>query len=364
LETNGNLISNVRLISQKIAASEFYKAKEIVSWMGAIQAQDYPMSKWAIGLRLSGSSVKKIESSIDKGDILRIHVLRPTWHFVSSDDVYWILELSSSKIKSSLKSRHKQLGLVESIISKARNIIEEKLSNGRSLTRDELANEFHKVGIRTDANRLSHILFRAEMDGIVCSGPVKNNKPTYALLYERVPYKKDLSRDEALAELAKRYFTSRCPATLEDFVWWSNLSVSDARKAIDYIKADFTSESIGTAKYLIPNSYSMPIPEKTSVHLLPAYDEFLISYKERSSSLALINNKSIVSENGIFHPTIVVNGQVEGLWKRTIQKNKVTVEMNLFQKPDLQVRKQIEKKACLFGQFLEKEIEIIQKTKT
>jgi hypothetical protein len=238
------------------------------------------------------------------------------------------------------------------------------MENGKSSTRDELAKEFNKSGIRTDANRLSHILFRAEMDGIVCSGPIKNNKPTYALLYERIPNKKDLSKDEALAELAKRYFTSRCPATLEDFVWWSNLSVSDARKAIDHIKADFTSESIGTGKYLIPNSYSKPNPEKTSVHLLPAYDEFLISYKDRSSSLALINNKSTVSDNGIFHPTIVVNGQVEGLWKRTIQKNKVILEMNLFQKSYLQLRKQIEKKASIFGQFLEKEIEIIQKTKT
>ena len=357
-------ISNARLRSQKVEATEFSTAREIVSWMGAMQAQDYSMAKWAIGSRLSYPSDQRIESSIDKGEIIRIHVLRPTWHFVSSDDVYWMLELSAHKIKSSFKSRHKELGLTDSIITKTTGIIERTMENGKSSTRDELAKEFNKSGIRTDANRLSHILFHAEMDGIICSGPIKNNKPTYALLYERVPYKKNISKDEALAELAKRYFTSRCPATLEDFVWWSNLSVSDARKAIDHIKADFTSESIGTGKYLIPNSYSKPNPEKISVHFLPAYDEFLISYKDRSSSLALINNKSTVSDNGIFHPTIVVNGQVEGLWKRIIQKNKVIIEMNLFQKYDLQVRKQIEKKACQFGQFLEKEIEIIQKTKT
>jgi hypothetical protein len=238
-------ISNARLRSQKVETTEFSTAREIVSWMGAMQAQDYSMAKWAIGSRLSDPSDQRIESSIDKGEIIRIHVLRPTWHFVSSDDVYWMLELSAHKIKSSFKSRHKELGLTDSIITKTAGIIEKTMANGKSSTRDELA---------------------------------------------------------------KRYFTSRCPATLEDFVWWSNLSVSDARKAINHIKADFTSESIGTGKYLIPNSYSKPNPEKISVHLLPAYDEFLISYKDRSSSLALINNKRTVSDNGIFHPTIVVNG--------------------------------------------------------
>jgi len=124
LETNSNLISNVRLINQRIAVSEFKTAKEIVSWMGAMQAQDYPMSKWAIGLRLAEISDEKIVSSINKGDILRLHVLRPTWHFISSDDVYWMLQLSAPKIKASLKSRHKELGLTESLITKTTDIIE------------------------------------------------------------------------------------------------------------------------------------------------------------------------------------------------------------------------------------------------
>jgi hypothetical protein len=124
LETNGYLISNVRLRNQRIAASEFKTAKEIVSWMGAMQAQDYPMSKWAIGLRLAEISYEKIVSSINKGDILRLHVLRPTWHFISSYDVYWMLQLSAPKIKASLKSRHKELGLTESLITKTTGIIE------------------------------------------------------------------------------------------------------------------------------------------------------------------------------------------------------------------------------------------------
>ena len=355
-------ISNARLISQKIAAPEFKTVKEIVSFMCAIQAQDYSMAKWAIGVRLSNVTQKTVESSIDKGEIIRIHVLRPTWHLISADDVYWMLQLSVPKIKSSVKSRHNELGLTESVISKTKDIIQKNLSNGLSLTREELANEFHRAKIKTDANRLSHILFRAEMDGIVCSGPTKNKKQTYSLLYERVPRGKELSRDESLSELAKRYYISRCPATLEDFIWWSNLPVKDARKALDMIKADFFSETIDGVKYWFPNSYPGYYPKNTTVHLLPAFDEFLISYKDRSSSLSLINNKKTVTDNGIFHPPVVVNGQVAGVWKRTIEKNKVIVETILFQENDKKTRNMIEKRARIFGKFLNKEIELLQKT--
>jgi len=362
LETKTNLISKTRLISQKIASPEFKTPSEIVSWMGAMQAQDYLMAKWAIGVRLKEPTDKKVVSAFDKGEILRIHVLRPTWHFVAADDIYWMLQLSAPKIKSSLKSRHKQLELSESVIAKTSSIIEKTLSKEISLTRDELADEFHKAGIRTDENRLSHILFRSELDGIICSGPIKNNKLTYALLHQRVPLRKEFSWDEALTELAKRYFNSRCPATLEDFIWWSNLTVKDARKAIELNESHFFQETIGSMKFLIPNSLSKPNLEKASVHLLPAYDEFLISYKNRSSSLSEVNNKRTVSDNGIFYPTIEVNGQVAGLWKRTFQKNKVIVSVGFFKPPDNSTIRKIAIKVRDFGRFLEKETELIQKT--
>lgn len=354
-------ISNIRLNSQKIAAAEFKTANEIVKWMGAIQAQDFSMAKWAIGVRLPDITDKQIETSINNGEIIRIHVMRPTWHFISAEDIYWMLKLTAPKIKSSLKSRHKELELTEAVISKTKFIIEKTLSNGISLTRAELANEFEKVKIKTKGSRLSHILVRAELDGIICNGPVKENKQTYVLLNERVPHNKDLSRDESLAELAKRYFTSRCPATLYDFVWWSGLSVTEARQAMEYLKSDFITVTLGSEKFWFTNSFHDTGPEKTSVHLLPAFDEFLISYKDRSSSLSASVNKKTVSDNGIFHPSIVVNGQVNGLWKRTIKKNKVIIETDFFQPVNKSIRRLIDKKAFIFGQFLNKETEVIYK---
>ena len=216
-------ISDARLISQKITTPEYENAKDVVSWMGAMQAQDYSMAKWAIGVRMTGATDKSVQSALDKGEILRIHLLRPTWHLVAAEDIYWMLQLTAHKIKSSLKTRHKGLGLTESVQLKLQKIIVKELSGNVNLTRDELAIEFQKAGIRTDENRLSHILFRAEMDGIICSGPMKGKKLSYSLLGERVPQKRELSRDEALSELAKRYFHSRCPATIHDFIWWSIL---------------------------------------------------------------------------------------------------------------------------------------------
>lgn len=325
--------------------------------MGAIQAQDYGMAKWAIGLRLADASQKIIEESIDNGEIIRIHVLRPTWHIISADDVHWMIKLTASKVKTSFNSRHRQLELTEGIIHRTNKIIEKELNGGKSLTREELAQIFNEAKIKTDENRLSHILFSAELEGIICSGPSKSNKQTYALLDERVPKKKNLSREESIAELAKRYFTSHCPATIQDFSWWSNLSLTEIRKAVDHIKSDFQTVTSDSGQYLYPNSFK-EITEKTSVHLLPAYDEFLISYRDRSSSLSLINDKKTVSDNGIFFPSLIVNGQVAGLWKRTVQKNKVMISLNQFQPLSKQIKKLIEKRAEKFGQFLNKEVEI------
>ncbi len=356
-------ISNSRMISQKISSADFTSAEQIVTWMGAIQAQDYSMVKWAIGVRTLNSTDKTIEEAVNKGDIIRIHIMRPTWHFVSARDIYWLLELTAPRIRSSLNFRHKQLELSDLIIRKSNRIIEKQLSERSFLTRDEISESFNDADIKTDNNRLSHLLVLAELNGIICSGPVKGNKQTYALLPERVPHKKVLTKEESLAELARRYFTSRCPATLQDFVWWSGLTFRDARDGLDSVKSDFISETEGTQQYWLTDSYIETRYDKPSAHLLPAFDEFLISYKDRSASISITENKKAISDNGIFRPVIVTDGQVAGLWKRTIKKDKVLVEAELFIPLNKTVRGLIENKAFIFGQFLNKEVVVSYKSK-
>ncbi len=329
-----NEISNVRLLNQKIVGSGFRSPDEIVRWMGAMQAQDFSMAKWALGLRLVNSTEKNITDAFNKGEILRTHLMRPTWHFVSPDDIYWLLKLTAPQIKTSLKTRHRNLELSEEIVRKSLKLIEKVLYKENNKTREELNSVLNKEKIRTDENRLSHILLLAELEGVICSGAVRGNKITYSLLSERVSEKITFTREESLAELACRYFSSHYPATLSDYSWWSGLSLSDARKGLELVRDDFHFENIDQEKYWLPNSFSAVESLDPTVVLLPAYDEFLISYRNRKAALSLMDQKRVVSTNGIFWPTIVNNGQVTGLWKKSTRNNTVLVEADLIQQDE------------------------------
>jgi hypothetical protein len=350
-------ISDVRLQNQQIESSKFLSAKELVGWMGAMQSQDFAMSKWAIGLRTLNSTEKSIEAAFNQGDIIRTHLLRPTWHVVSSDDIYWIQQLTAQYIRPTLKSRNKQLELSEEVFSKSNKLLEKFLSNGLSLTREDLIREYDNIHIKTNENRLSHLLMNAELDGIICSGSLQGNKLTYCLLEERVPNKKMLSRDESLSELANRYFSSHSPATLRDFIWWSGLPVTVARKALEMIKSGLNSETINFETYWFTDQFDQT-NLNYSVHLLPAFDEFLIAYRDRSASITITNNKIAISDNGIFRPIIVANGHVIGLWKRAIKKDQLMIETTLFCRQDEKIKNEIEKQAKQYADFLHKKLKL------
>lgn len=355
-------IAKVRLSAQQVGDSKFKTTQELVQWMGAMQAQNYSMAKWAVGVRLPNFTDQIIQKAIDEGNIIRTHVLRPTWHLVAAEDLRWMLKLTAPRIQRSLKSRHKQLELTSSVISKSKNLLEKGLADGHHLTRNELKNEFEKAKIETGNNRMSHILLGAELDGLICSGRSKGKSQTYALFDERVPKTKSFSRDEALAALAQRYFSSHGPATVHDFAWWSGLTLTASRKALKMVKGSFISETVDSQTYWF--SHSSPIAEldKPSVHLLPAYDEFIISYTDRRAALAAEHNDKAISKNGMFWPVIVVNGQVAGLWKRTVRKTKVIVEMDPFHPLSKEINDLIEQAAASFGDFLGKKTEFFYKS--
>ena len=327
-----NELSILRLKNQQLTASICQTPKQLVEWMGAIQAQDFNHAKWAIGIRLPHLTDEQIETSFNKGEFLRTHLMRPTWHFVSADDIYWMLELTSPQIKAVLNSRHRELGITELLVNKSYLAIEEALKNHehQSMTREELLIALGRAGIPTDIHRASHFILRAEIDGIICSGPLKGKKQTYSLLSKRVPKKITLTIEEALAKLARRYFSSHGPATVADFIWWSGLPASSARNAIDSIKADLNSFKIASDTYWLSESSSKGQKPKDSVYLLPAFDEFLISYKNRSASITLDNHKKAISSNGIFRPVVLVNGQISGLWKKNIKKDSIVIETEYF----------------------------------
>jgi len=323
-------IGKLRLHNQQLADPEFKTPKDLVSWMGAMQAQDYSMARWAIGTRLPGTHREEIQKAMDDGDIIRTHVLRPTWHLIAAKDSKWMLELTAPHIKASLKSRHKELELTPGIIQKSYKILEKALRGGKSLTRDELASRLEKGKIMIRDQRVSHIFLLAELEGIICSGPLREVKNTYSLLAERVSAPLHLSREEALGTLITKYFESHGPATLQDFTWWSGLPVGDAKKALEMVKHDFHSEKTGLQTHWFREVRSGGGGKQDAVNFLPAYDEFIISYKDRSACLEVNNQASTISSNGIFRPVILVNGKAIGIWKKTTLKNKPVIDAQFF----------------------------------
>ncbi len=323
-------ISTLRLVNQQIVNTRFTSPKDLLSWMGAMQAQDFSMSEMALGLRLMNGTREKVEEAFNKGEILRTHVMRPTWHFVPGEDIYWMLDLTAGRIKSGIESRHRQLEITQPLLHKALGIFEKMLFDNLFLTREELAVELHKEKISTSENRLSHLLFSAELESLICSGPLSGKKQTYSLLQNRVPKKKLLTKEESLAELARRYFSSHGPATVKDFAWWSGLSLRESNEGLNAIKANFESIIIDSETYWFSTKLSDNLSSQKSIYLLPAYDEFLISYKNRSASILEADFKKAISENGIFRSILVIDGHVCGLWKPLLKKDTLYITLELF----------------------------------
>lgn len=350
-------IPSVRLSQQKVLNTAFSNPQEAVGYMGAIQAQDFEMSKWAIGLRLSQSINSTIMDALDNGSLVRTHVLRPTWHIVSGQDVRWMLALTGKNIKSLSASYARDLGIDQTLYNRANDLIIKALEGEKNLTRKEIMSEIEKGGVKTDSSRAVLFMMNAETDAIVCNGVMKGKEQTYALLDEKVPKGLVLSREEALANLLKIYFSSHAPATIQDFQWWSGLSMTDARAGIQSIKNELDEAQIDGKTYYFSRNIESP-PIEDSVILLPAFDEYCVSYKDRSAIFDPKWHKQAITSNGIFKPIIVINGKVEGIWKRSIKKNIVLIETTFF---DPQIKVNLDKlnhSAQQFGNFVGLPVEL------
>ena len=233
-----NRLIAVRLSAQQLSDPRFDDPRALVRWMGAVQAQDYKAVRWAVGIRLRTASLRAVDRALERGEILRTHVMRPTWHLVAAEDIRWMLRLSARRIRSANSSlaRSRGLGIDDGMYSRSNRLIEKMLRGNLCLTKRQIADRFQAAGIAADTHFMTRYLMRAEADGIVCSGPDRAGQFTYALLEERVAPVPELTRDESLGRLARAYFRSHSPATASDFAWWSGLSASDVRAAIGSIR--------------------------------------------------------------------------------------------------------------------------------
>ncbi len=305
---------NYRMFNQQLIQPRFDAPEELVDWMGAVQAQDYSMAKWAVGLRLSTPSLDKVQEAIRKGTIVRTHILRPTWHFVSAQDIRWMLMISGERMKKAYHSWAKQRGMSEEVYRGVTDLFWRLLEGGRHRTKADLEQEACMERGWYTVEQFHFLLSEAEVSGTVCSGMDQAGKPTYALLEERVPRMPEISREEALTLLAEKYFRSHSPATLRDFVWWSGLTIKEARQGIGGMGNRLVTEVYGEEPYYVV-PVSLP-PPCDVFHFLPPYDEYLISYKNREASLSREYFSKAFNNWGIFYPVLLHNGRIVGNWER------------------------------------------------
>jgi hypothetical protein len=318
-----------RLINQRLVGGGFSTPVEAVSWFGAVQSQDYPGAKWALGQRMQGVSDAALDRAFDAGEILRTHVLRPTWHFVAPADIRWMLALTGPRVHRAMSYYCRQNGLDATTFARARPAIQRALKGGAHLTRDELAAALKKAGIDALGVRLGLLVMHEELDGIICSGPRRGKQFTYALLDERVPAAPALSRDEALTALTVRYFTSHGPATVRDFVWWSGLTVKDARSGIEMAGKALSQETGDSLTYWSsPHERARVRVPSPVVHLLPNYDECLIAYKDRNNVAHVpAPPDPRLKRLGVFAHQMLVDGRMVGSWRRTQNRRGVEIEV-------------------------------------
>lgn len=319
-----------RLRSQLLEQTSLRLPHEVVAWFAAVQAQDYPGAKWSVGLRLPGSTEAGIEQAIADKTIIRTWAVRGTLHFVAAADARWLLALVAPRIVAGNVRRYRELELDEPTLARSSTLLASALEGGKQLTRTEMLAVLEQSGISTQGQRAAYMLQRASLDGLIGQGVMRRNNPTYLSLEGSLPASRVLARDEAIAELVRRYFTSRAPATLQDFVWWSGLPVSDAKAGLEAIKSQLIEATIdGQTVYL---HGSMPAAQGSApaAYLLPGFDEYLLSYRDRSASLDAQHVKKVAPGGGMFRPTLMVGGRVVGTWKRAFKRGAVAVTTNPF----------------------------------
>jgi hypothetical protein len=384
-----------RLAHQQLAGSRFTEPAALVAWMGAMQAQEYAMVKWAIALRVPGATEARIEAALDAGQILRTHVLRPTWHLVAPQDIRWMLALTAPRVHAACAFGRKEFGLTPALLKRANAIITKALAGGTHLTRDEIAPLLRRARLPTAGIPLAHLFIHAELGGLICSGPRRGKQFTYALLDERVPATPALTRDTALATLARRYFASRGPATAADFAWWSGLTLTDARAGIAALGRGFVAEKIGGQIYYFPTpaiataptpltsggrnskittadeppedgarrSPSTPSTPATAQKLpapvsflMPDYDEYGIAYEDRAALFAAPGYTGKYREvHHAYNRMLVVDGRIVGSWKRTEKGPVVEIEIVPLAPLTAAAQKKIATAARRYAAYLGKE---------
>ena len=316
-----------RLLGQQLICPEFTSPHDVVEWMGAMQAQEYRMMRWAVGMRTRKPSAQAFEKEYNEGKIVRGHLLRTTWQLVAGEDWGWMLDLCRKNALRGLAGWMNTNGvsIPQAEQDAVQQIFCDYLSRHRIAQKADFAAALAEKGITMDDHRLSYHIRLSEYAGILCSGDLFPMKHSYALVKDKLPGARLLPKDEALALLARKYFRSHGPATLDDFVWWSGLGVGDCRKGMDGIQAELVQEKWKGLTFFHHQDSRTRGFRSGTLTLLPSYDEYLIGYKSRHVAVHPDHSHRAHNKRGIFWPVVLLDGEVIGNWSAA--DGRVTVDI-------------------------------------
>lgn len=315
-------IVGTRLANHRLGRLKEASPAEVVAHLGAVQSQDYPAAKWSVGLRLRRAADADVEHAFNEGAILRTHVMRPTWHFVTPQDIHSLLALTASRVLAGNARRQRDLGLDGAALARCHRILERSLKGGSHLTRTQLGERLSRPGFQAAGPRLAYILMHAELEELICSGPRRGRQFTYALLDERAPGTKAFDRGEALAGWTLRYFTSHGPAQLKDFAWWSGLTIREAQEGVEAAAGQLARETVDGKAYWFAPEHRPPQPDSPQALLLSIFDEYVIAYRDRSDLAEGRYLEKLLSSGTALTSVLVLDGRIAGTWKRTSRPGK------------------------------------------
>jgi hypothetical protein len=320
-------IIRIRQLTQQLTAHSFREPDRLLSWFGAIQAQDFNGSKWAMGIRLPGLTDQEAERAISDGQIIRTWGLRGTLHFYARKDIHWVRKLVYPRIRNLQASQFRRMGIDESFLRKSYQVLERTMAGRIPASRSELRQALEKKKIPSGDMRLNFVLWKAAIEGLICLGPRRGKEFTYVLLEDWAPSQDLMPRDQSLGELAKRYFCSHGPATVQDFAWWSGLSLSEIDTGLALSGNHLQKKEFGGSCFWMPRNLPGSESSGGSVFLLPCFDEYIIGYRDRSIMLrSEAIHQRVISRNGIFNPSILIRGMVAGTWKQHVKQKSLFID--------------------------------------
>lgn len=331
----------------------------LIRELGAVQAQDYPGAKWALGQRLASITDAQLDALFDRGAFLRTHVLRPTWHIVAPEDIRWMLALTGPRVLQKNRTTSRRLGLDGRTLSRIMTVLQRALEGGRAADRQALRTALARGRLAADdTQRFAYIMMHAELNALVCSGPRQGKHQTHALLDERAAPVPARTRDDAVRELTRRYFQSHGPATMQDFTVWSGLTMKDARAGLDANGTALTSATMDGLTWWFP-AENVNTVRRGSARLLPNFDEYFIGFKHRAPLLQRLHahERRPVWRELLAH-LVVVDGQVCGGWRRTGNAADRVLTLSPVVPLASPERRAVEREAARLARFLERPLEV------